>query len=285
MNVAVDRALCFADAKGRPSPRVEKQATKHLERAGAVLDRVLEPEERVVGVVTACAPFSVLEFLTTGWIITAMKRCLLVVTDRRLLQLPTKSNWTPRGNVAQIRFADLESAKVVGWAGKKLVLEYRGGKKETFTGLGGAAVKRLGEQLSEQAGQGEPSVDGGRHFICPQCAHSLAGAEDSCTQCGFAFRSRKKALRYSLVFPGGGYFYTGHPVMGVLDGLVEGFLLLVIVPGVFMAIAGEPDMWLGLGVLSAALAFEKLITVYHAGHYASEFLPAKSQPSASTQPS
>ncbi len=285
MNLAIDRALCFADAKGRPSRRVEKRTTKLLAKVSPILERIMEPDEQIVGAAPACSPFSTLEFLTTGYIITAIKRCVLVITDRRMLHLPTKSNSSPRGSISQVRFADVESASAKGLLAKELKLVYRDGRKEGFSGLDRASARRFGAWIAERAGQGAPSAVGGRHFLCPECARALAEADDRCGGCGFAFRNRKKALRYSLAFPGGGYFYTGHPVMGVLDALVEGFLILTIVSGVGLAMAGEPDMWPGLAILAAALGFEKLITVYHASHYVSEFLPARAAAPATTQPS
>lgn|GEM_PF-2088329 len=75
--------------------------------------------------------------------------------------------------------------------------------------------------------------------------------------------------------PGGGYFYTGHPVLGLFDAVVEGFLLLVVLGTLLLVLGGDPaGRWPDVWIFSAILAVEKLITIYHAFHYIGELLPA-----------
>lgn len=274
-SMKIDAQSCFSDAKGRPKARFERRVRNLLRKAAPLLSQVLEEGEAIRFVAPATTPFSALEFLTTGWVIQVVKRCLLVVTDRRVLHLPTKSDFTPRGSVSQIRFVDLKQAKVSSFLSRKLRLSYRNGKKEDFGALTGLAAKKLGALLPSQTGQGAATAAAGRHFICPRCTGALRTGALRCQECGLVFRDRKRALRYSLVFPGGGYFYTGHVLLGIVDALVEGFLLLALISGVVVALEGDPEAPALLGVFGLLLALEKAITIYHAQHYVAEFRPKK----------
>ncbi len=264
---------CFVDAKGKQNRSVEKNRRKLLEKAAPLVGKVLEEGEEVLLITPICSPFSILELLTTGWIIQNVKAAVLVVTDRRLLHLPTTASRRPRGSVAEVRYGDLATAKVSGWVNGKLVLEYREGGKETFTGIPMFSIKQLRSMVSARVGRGPATANGGRRFLCPGCRRVLPREPGRCTACGMEFRSRKKALTRSILIPGGGYFYTGHPLMGVADAAVEAFLLLFVLVGGGLALAGEPGMVEGVALFAVVLVFEKLVTVYHANHYIKEFLP------------
>lgn len=275
--ISVDPATCFTDHKGRAKKGLEKRARSWLLTAAPLLSPILEEGEVVRLVTSASSPYSLLELFTTGWVITYVKRCLLVVTDRRILHLPTNSALKPKRSISQIRFGDLEAAEVKGTLAKELRLTYRGGKKEKFPTLDGTAAKKLRQILAElNLGLQSPSAVGGRHHLCPSCGETLVSLSDDsrCRVCGLQFKNKKRALALSLLLPGGGYFYTGHPVLGFFDALVEGGLLLLVVSGLVLAATGEPDMAPEIGLFGVLLVVEKLITIYHASHYVRELLPA-----------
>ncbi|MGB5882187.1 MAG: hypothetical protein WBH85_19340, partial [Thermoanaerobaculia bacterium] len=97
----------------------------------------------------------------------------------------------------------------------------------------------------------------------------------TCTGCRLAFKDQKKATQYSLLIPGGGYFYTGHPVMGSVDALVELFFILAILGGVVVVAQGDATAVATIFTFGVLLGLEKLLTIYHSRHYVTEFLPAK----------
>jgi hypothetical protein len=79
----------------------------------------------------------------------------------------------------------------------------------------------------------------------------------------------------ALLAPGGGYFYTGHPWLGIGDAVAEMVLLVLLLLGIGGMVMGEPDS-AGVTVVAAALlALEKLISVYHTRHFLAEALPAE----------
>ena len=274
VSIPVDEQVCFTDHEGRPKRGAEKRAKKLLAKVEPLLQRLLEPDEKVLYITTACSPYSALEFLTTGWMIVHLKRCLVVFTDLRMLHLPTQNNYSPRLSVAQARYGDMASAKVGSVLGCKLSLTYENRQKEQFTALTRAAAKKLRTFLPRWVGKGGKTSAGSRHHICPQCSRALEDDVFTCPGCNLEFKSRRRALLFSILLPGGGYFYTGHPVIGSMDAVVEGLFLLMIASGAALAVTGEdPEAWPMVAVFALFLAVEKLITVYHAGHYVKEFLP------------
>lgn len=278
--IPVDPETCFTDSRGRSKPRLEKQARGGLEKVAPLLGAVLEDGEVVRHVAAACSPYSILELLTTGWIIASVKRCMLVVTDRRILHIPLTASARPKRSISQVRFGDLRSAEVKGALGKELRLTYRDGTTEKFRAIKGAAARKLREVLgAQELGLFQPSAVGRRHHLCPRCSHGLerlAAEDPKCSACGLGFKSRRRAFLLSILLPGGGYFYTGHPVLGLFDALVEGMLLLFLLLSLVFAATGEPGFtYADAGIFAVLLAIEKLVTVYHASHYVQELQPAE----------
>jgi hypothetical protein len=269
--VRVNQAICFSDAKGEYKKSIEKKQTKLLGFVMPALQPILEPGEEVLVVAEGVSPFSTLEYLTTGWLITTLKRCLLVVTNYRILHTATKANQHPRGSFSEIRYGDVESLEVKGALGKKLFVRYRDGKKEAFTlmGKGGAKLAALLPQVSRGA---TPSAHTGRRFLCGRCAKPLQTEVYRCAACGQEFKNQGRARFWSLVAPGGGYFYTGHPVLGILDAFTETVLIVLLVFGIF---GGDAEAFSTVPIVAALLAIEKLVTVFHAHHYVNEFLPVE----------
>lgn len=276
--ITVDPKTCFTDHKGRIKKGIEKRARGWLLAAAPLLSPILEQGEVVRLVTPASSPFSTLELLTTGWAITYVKRCLLVVTDRRIFHLPTNHALKPKRSISQIRFGDLEKAELKGAMAKELRLTYRGGKKEKFPTIDGTSAKKLRQILAERNFAMEaPSATAGRHHLCPSCGEVLTSLSDDCRcrVCGLQFKNKKRALTLSLLLPGGGYFYTGHPVLGLFDALVEGGLLLLLLSGLLLAATGDPEItYADAGLFGVLLVIEKLITIYHASHYVRELQPA-----------
>ena len=268
-----NQEMLFTDAQGRHKPRLEKRVTQQLKQAAPLLSRVLEEGEQIQYVAQACSPFNVLEFLTTGWILMLLKRCSLVVTDRRILHLPATVGGKPKGSIAQVRFEDVAGFKVGGFLGARLQVKYRNGKKEDFTSLQRLAAKKLEALLPEAGAAGAATASAGRHHLCPRCARPLDAGKYRCSGCNLGFKNRQRATWLSLVAPGGGYFYTGHPVLGTLDALLEIVLLGLTLVGAVLAFQGDPGglpLALFFGFM---LAVEKLVTIYHARHYVEEYLP------------
>jgi hypothetical protein len=272
----VDMEVMFTSHKGARKKRIEKRQTDLVGRLG-FLKPFLSANETILLVTTGCSPTSLAEQLMTGWAVYYIKRSLLVVTDRRIFHIPTRMDYSYRSSIAEMPYAGLRGMKVKGRA---LCAEYSDGGKERFLHIGRGERKKLRAILEKTPfsgahAHGSMTRPGQRQHLCPRCRNALDAGNYVCPTCRLAFKDRAGAMKYSLIFPGGGYFYTGHPLMGVLDALVESLLLVSLAVSLAGALKGGRDGLEGLVVFGVALAIEKAVSVYHANHFIKEFIPAE----------
>jgi hypothetical protein len=267
----IDAGIMFADHKGVHKPRIEKKQLKLVEKV-TFLKEFLEDGEQLLAVTTAVSPTSFLEQWTTGFIFVYVKRCILVFTDRRVFHIPTTSSFDYRGSVAEFRYGDLDS---IAQKGSRLKVAYKSGNKEVFLYIRGSERKKIRKLLQSTDLFSAPGGAGERVHRCPKCTQTLEADRFDCPSCAKEFKSRTKARNLSLWLPGGGYFYTGHPYLGVIDAAVEILFLAVIISSLIPS-AANPDGDLALAAIFAVfLAIEKAITVYHANHFVKEYLPVE----------
>lgn len=265
---AADTDSMFADHKGEYRKGIEKRQRK-LAAKVAFIGRFLQPNERVLFVTTACSPFTMLEQFTTGWVIVYLKRALLVVTDQRILHVLTDSGYKYRDSIAEIRYADCAS---MTQSFSALKVKYRNGKNERFLYVAGPERRKLKELLKTKTFEGPSADTGARTHLCPRCTKPLKPDVYSCGACNLQFKSRAEGRRLALVFPGGGYFYTGHWVLGMGDAIAELLLIIFLVTSLFsVGQAGDGGASVVFAIL---LIIEKAISVYHTDHFIKEYLPA-----------
>ncbi len=270
-----NQEIAFSNPKGKLKEGIKKKQLRMIEQYALLLKQFLEPGEEILLVMRGCSPVSLMEQLTTGWVIFLLKRCTLVVTNRRILHFPSKTNFTPRNSVAQIRYGDVEMIKPSTWTGRKFVVKYKNGTKETFFYV--KESRKLKAVLSVLQIQGQPqTLLRVRHHLCPKCTAPLNPGIYSCAKCGLEFKNERKARALSIFLPGGGYFYTGHHLLGIGDAVAESALLVVVITSLADLLFGAVDplekMKL-LVIFGVLLIYEKLITIYHARHYVKEYIP------------
>ncbi len=267
----IDAATMFADHAGVHKPRIEKKQRKLAEKVTFLKD-FLEDGEQLLAITTAVSPTSFLEQWTTGFIFVYIKRCMLVFTDRRIFHIPTTSNFDYRGSVAEVRYGDLES---IAQKGSRLKVAYKSGVKEVFLYIRRSERKKIRALLQATEPHSSPGTAGSRVHLCPKCTRVLEADRFECPGCGKEFKSRTKARKFSLWLPGGGYFYTGHPYLGIIDAVIE-LLFLAIIIGSLIPTSNNPNGDLALAaVFAVLLAIEKAVTVYHANHFVKEYLPVE----------
>lgn len=270
-DLPIDADTMFSDHAGVHKPRIEKKQRKLAEKV-TFLKEFLEDGEQLLAITTAVSPTSFLEQWTTGFIFVYLKRSMLVFTDRRVFHIPTTSNFDYRGSVAEFRYGDLES---ITQKGSRLIVAYKSGTKEVFLYVRRSERKKIRKLLQGIDLFSAPGGAGTRVHRCPKCTHLLEADRFDCPGCGKEFKSRTKARNLSLWLPGGGYFYTGHPYLGVIDAAIE-VLFLVIIIGALIPTGARPEGDLALAaVFAVLLAIEKAITVYHANHFVKEYLPVE----------
>jgi len=261
----------FTNARGKFQERLKKKQLKNLKHHVEELQHVLEEGEQILLGCRASSPFTALEQLTTGIWIYQIKRCLLVLTDRRLLHFPCDYRFRPRNSVAQVRFQDIESFK----GKRRMTFRYKNGVKEAFSQINSG--KRLSHLLKELASASSTSSQhGGRQHLCPRCVAPIPRERFTCARCRLEFRTPHAARLFSIFLPGGGYFYSRHAWMGLGDAVTE----LILMFGTFVFLleyftnpAALPETLL-IGLFFGAVLFlEKLVTIYHAGHFIKEYIP------------
>jgi len=270
----VNQSIAFSNHKGDLKERLKKQQLKMLEPFVPLLKQFLDPGEAVLLALRGCSPMSFMEQFTSGWMIYYIKRCVLVVTDRRILHFPARSNYSPRHSIAQIRYGDVDTITASTFLSRKFTVKYKNGEKEVFLYV--KETPKLKAVLNEVRMSGQqPTTYGTRHHLCPNCTAPLLTGEYLCPSCKLEFKNERKARNLSILYPGGGYFYTGHPFLGIGDAIVETFLIAMVLTAlVNLATGAEGDAALpGVVLFGVILLIEKLYTVYHAKHYVKEYIP------------
>ncbi|UCF31721.1 MAG: zf-TFIIB domain-containing protein [bacterium] len=263
----------FTTLGGKFRERIKRRQLNILRSFVPVLKHVLEPDEEILLSARAISPVTVLEELTTGWLIFFIRRCVLVVTNRRILHFPTTPGFTPRNSMSQIRFTDIESLK----GGRKIKFRYKSGRGETFHRV--LNGKKLGRILSaHMTGSSASTQYRGRHAVCPKCNSALVEARYQCPRCRLEFKNPRTARFLSILFPGGGYFYTRHIFLGLADAIVEISLIVFLLLFLLGHFSGDPRFqggWPVAAILSAVLLLEKLVTIYHANVFVREYIPVE----------
>ena len=265
----VDTASLFSDHKSRYKKRIEKQQRKFLAKLG-FLAPFLEPGEKILFTTTGCSPFSFIEQLFTGAWIYLLKRCLFVFTDRRIFHIPTKANFAYRKSIAQILYSDCSSVQIKR---SSLVADYKNGSSEKFQGIPGAARKKIELLLKNASFDGQQSPMLERAHLCPRCTKPLVKGYYSCPHCSLEFKNKIRGRRLSVIFLGGGYFYTRNTALGIMDAAGETLLYVILLISLVNIIIGNIEFIGALAFIAAILALEKLITIMHAGTFIDEFIP------------
>jgi hypothetical protein len=266
VNFPADTDVLFSNHKNVYKGRIEKRQRKLLQKI-TFLPAFLQEGERVLQVTTGCSPVSFVEqYLTGALLVLIVRRALFVFTDRRIFHIPTKSNFSYRGSIAQILYADCQKIYI---RGRTLVAQYRNGAKERFYCIAGREKAKVKALLKSISLDGQQSPAQQRTHLCPRCTNPLVENSFTCPACRLHFKSKARARKLSIIYPGGGYFYTRHPYFGIADALVETYLLLLLL----VALLVLPKSLFAVIFLAAILTIEKSITVYHANRYVEEYIP------------
>jgi hypothetical protein len=281
--------LLFTDAQGRERDGVRRKADKVLAKWQDILPAILEKDETVLYVVkNAVAPLSTFEQLTLGWQAYAVMGTTLVFTNARMLHfgIGSSAKWTRV--LKSVRWGDVAEGRVKGWLVRVLDLRYLNGKKERYSRLPIGAAKKVNDILAAviPASRSEMSSVQGVQSLCPDCRSGLTSGTYQCVQCGLKFKNEKTLLNRTLLIPGGGYFYAGMTLAGLLSFVGEGIFLLVGLLYAAMAVhlmdanraengrvMESAELWSLAGFLLLLIAFHKLIEYRHGLRVIPTFLP------------
>jgi hypothetical protein len=291
LSSAIREDTLYTNDKGEEKSGIRKRNEKALDQLQEALPKLLQPDEAVLYVARCDAPATFGEQFTMGWYVYMIVASVLVLTNRRVLHFLVRpktfggrDGWTWRRSLRAAAWGDLTEVKVSGWLSASVTLNYRDGKKEKFSRLrrdDAKKIRLLAESIQPNA-TAENTAAQGITPLCPRCWAALAPETYQCAQCRLLFKDKATAVRRSLLIPGGGYFYTGHTFLGVMDAFAEGILILLILlllvemSGGMDPAPGEPAASWGMVILLLlVLAVEKLWTIHHAHRFIRDYIPAE----------
>ncbi len=175
MSFSANPGVMFSDHNGRRKKSIERRQTR-LAAKVPFLARFLDEGERVLLLSTGCSPMGMLKQLLTGWIVYYLKRCMFVFTEQRIFHIPTRSDYTFRNSIAEIRYADCRSITVKG---RTLIVEYLNGTTEKFPYLTKSDSKKIKNILKPcRLKACQVNLNGGH--ICAHAAQSLSSEPTTC---------------------------------------------------------------------------------------------------------
>jgi hypothetical protein len=271
--LTVDTAVLFSDHKNIYKRRIEKRQRKLLSKLG-FLAPFLEPGEKIRHIVMGFTPASFVEQLLTGAFLHPLKRCLFVITNRRILHIPTKWRASYACSISQIMYADCQKLVI---RGSTLIAKYKSGLTEKFRCIGHRGKKKLKALIEDVPLEGRASQTIERTHLCPRCTRPLIKDVYSCPNCSLEFKTKAWATTLSIIFPGGGYFYARHPFLGIFGVFMEillAFLLAVSSIALFISSPQAPQLlYQAVGLCAIAFALEKLTTALFSSKCVEEFIP------------
>ena len=229
-------------------------------------------DEEILLITTGCSPISILEQLLMGWIVFYVKRSVFIFTDKRIFHIPTNKDYSYRNSIAQIAYTDCKSIELKG---RTLVVEYADAKKEKFFYIASKEKKKIKSLLKNISFAEYRSQTQKRVHICPRCTEKLEKDRYTCPNCRLEFKNKNKAKKISLIYPGGGYFYTRHPFLGLGDAIGETILLILVIISFIKAL--NSSVYEGVLIFGVFLILEKIITVYDSNRFIKEYIPQEKE--------
>ena len=221
----VDRETLFSNHKKIYKKRIENRQRKLIVKL-PFLKPFLKRGEKILLISTGYSPIASLAQFATGFLFVYLKRSLFVFTNHRIFHVPATPNYQFKDTIAQIYY---DGCRSISLKGGTLVVEYaKFGQMEKFKAIALSERKKIKALLKAKPFSGTKTRLGQRFHLCPQCTHPLSTGKYVCESCQLKFKNKIVAFIIAILFPGGGYFYTRHYLIGLLNTIVEIFLLAYI---------------------------------------------------------
>ncbi len=268
----VDTTVLFSDHKGIHSKKMEQNQRKLLARLGPIAP-FLGRSEKILFIFNGYSHASAVEQVLTGAFLQPLKRSLFAFTDRRILHIPTIDR-SYHCSIAQILYTDCLRLRM--W-GSTLTAKYKSGRTEKFRCIDSKSKKKIRSLLSNMSLEGMASIALERTPLCPVCTRPLIKNYYTCPHCSLRFKRKVWSVLFSIIFPGGGYFYTRHPFLGLVDAAMEIIFatLLALISVAFFMSSGADKTLLGhtIWVCAFILVLKKLSSMLFSSKCVEEFIP------------
>ena len=268
----VDRETLFSNHKKIYKKRIENRQRKLIVKL-PFLKPFLKRGEKILLVSTGYSPIASLAQYITGFLFVYLKRSLFVFTNHRIFHIPATANYQFKNSIAQILY---DGCRSISLKGGTLVVEYaKFGQTEKFKAIALSERKKIKALMKARPFAGTKTQLGERSHLCPHCTRQLTTGKYVCESCELKFKNKIFAYIVAILFPGGGYLYTRHYFIGLLNAIVEICLLAGIaltLQDMLNKVEGSLKYIALMGAIYLAI---KIISVIHSTHFVDEFIPRK----------
>jgi uncharacterized protein (DUF983 family) len=167
-----------------------------------------------------------------------MNTTCVVLTDRRILLVNSKTNGKQKHFRNQLFYSEIESVKMKKVLSRTGTLKLKDGSKIHIGGFKGIDCKLMETYIPEQLNSlptEAPSFAKSLQYLCPKCAEAYVALRQECEGCGTIYKNAKKAAIMSLALPGLGDLYLGHRLFGTMElvgSLFEWLILIGFIRGI-----------------------------------------------------
>ena len=267
----VNRETLFSNHKNVYRKRIEKRQRKLIVKI-SFLKPFLKSGEQIILITTGYSPLASAAQYLTGFLFVYLKRSLFVFTNYRIIHVPTTSSYGYKNSIAQVAYAGCQSIELKRG---NLIAQFAGAGKKIvkFAAIALPERKKIRALLKTKLPHAGTKVQlAGRIHLCPRCTGELVEGKYVCEKCRLKFKSKVVAAISSIIFPGGGYFYIRHYLLGFLDALVELVLLALIVYTANDIRRHIPVSPFHLTMIPLFI-YIKIATLVHSNHFINEFIP------------
>lgn len=270
--VPVNREVLLTNHKNIQKKRTAKRQRKLVEKI-KFIKPFIKDDEQVLLVTKGYSPSSTFEKYIIGWFFIYLKRSLFVFTNKRIFHIPTTPIYSYRNSIAQILYSGCKS---IAMKGRSLVVEYaQHAGEDKFFWIAGKEIKKIKELLKTITQMPKEVEATERTHLCPACTNALTKDKYICENCGLKFKTKSLTIFFSIIFPGGGYFYTRRYFLGIIVALVE-IVLLAFIGQSFVNVQNEVRGSIYLLLISGlALLVEKIAMIIHTTDFIKEFIPKR----------
>jgi hypothetical protein len=269
----VNREVLFSNHKDVYKKRIEKRQRKLIVKIGP-LKPFLRRDEQIFLITTGYSPLASLGQYLTGFAFSYLKRSIFVFTNLRIIHLPTTPSYKYNNCLAQIAYPGCLS---IAMKGSTLVVQYaKFGRIEKFRAFAVQERKKIRALLQKQILlSGTKTQLAGRTHLCPRCAQRLVEKKDACANCRLNFKTSSVAVILAILMPGGGYFYVRQFLIGILDGVLEIFLLIYSI-FLFRDFFNQVPVDMNyLVVIPLLFLYIKITAIIHSSHFTADFIPTQ----------
>lgn len=269
-SVPVDCDTLFSNHKNSYKKKIEKKQRKLLVKI-PIIRPFLKNDETVLFICKGHSSISLFDQVFMGWLLLFFKRSLFVFTNKRMFLIPTSIDYSYRGSIARTDFSRCKS----------LFLKYNSlyaecmscHQKDRYTGFKSSDRKKIKAILETLTFNDASDRSPHQAHLCPQCTAPLEPNHYTCNKCGLEFKNETMARVFSLLLPGGGYFYTRKRFLGIVNGFIELLLLGGMGFGVYSLVEGDKKGWVYLLACMVPFFIKKIIAMSLSTGFINEFIP------------